>query len=235
MKRINCVVADDEPIARQGIREFIDRLDFLHFSGFAKDVDSTTDLLQRKEVDLLFMDIEMPGMSGIEFIRTCTERMPLVVFITAYPDYAVESYNLNVFDYLLKPASFERFSTSAKRAFDAINIRSAVREKKDFFFLRCEGRFEKIKSSEIVYISAMQNYVRIHFSSGRVMIVHSALKSVFRMLDEEKFVPVHKSYIVNLDYVDSVTGNSINLAQHGQVPIGRHFRPALIPRLFAGS
>ncbi len=232
MNLINCVVADDEPIARKGILEFIDRVEFLNVSGTAKDADELEKLLAYREVDLLFIDIDMPGVSGIDFIKTYEGKMPLVVFTTAYPDYAVESYSLKAFDYLLKPVSPERFRITAERALDTLCALLPSREKKDYFFVRCDGRYEKLVMSEIVYISGMQNYVKIHFASGKTMVVHSAMKSIFRQLDESRFIMVHKSYIVNLDFISSVSGSHVSLADLGQIPIGRHFKAGILPRLY---
>jgi two-component system LytT family response regulator len=121
MNLINCVVADDEPIARKGIIEFIDKVDFLNVSGTAKDVYELEKLLGQREVDLLFIDIDMPGVSGIDFIKNYEGKMPLVVFTTAYPEYAVESYSLKAFDYLLKPVSPDRFRMTAERALDTLS------------------------------------------------------------------------------------------------------------------
>jgi DNA-binding LytR/AlgR family response regulator len=232
MNLINCVVADDEPIARKGILELIDKVDFLNVSGTAKDVFELEKLLEIREVDILFIDIEMPGISGIDFVKTYEGRMPLVVFTTAYPDYAVESYSLKAFDYLLKPVSKERFRMTADRAKEALSALLPTREKKDYFFVRCDGRYEKLIMSEIVYISGMQNYIKIHFSSGKTMVVHSAMKSIFRQLDESRFIMVHKSYIVNLDYIASVSGSHVSLTGLGQIPIGRHFKASILPRLY---
>ncbi len=232
MNLINCVVADDEPLARKGILEFIEKIDFLNVSGTAKDVYELEALLVHREVDLLFIDIEMPGISGIDFIKTYEGRMPLVVFTTAYPDYAVESYSLKAFDYLLKPVSPERFKVTAGRALETLSKVLPLRGQKDYFFVRCDGRYEKLVMSEIVYVSGMQNYVRIHFANGKTLIVHSALKSIYRQLDESRFIMVHKSYIVNLDYIASVSGSHISLAELGQIPIGRHFKASILPRLY---
>ncbi len=231
MNLINCVVADDEPIARKGILEFIDKVDFLNVAGTAKDVYELEKLLGQREVDLLFIDIDMPGVSGIDFIRNYEGRMPLVVFTTAYPEYAVESYSLKAFDYLLKPVSPERFRMTAERAMDTLSV-LMPKEKKDYFFVRCDGKYEKLVMSDIVYISGMQNYVKIHFSSGKTMVVHSALKSIYRQLDENRFIMIHKSYIVNLDYIASVSGSHVSLTELGQIPIGRHFKASIMPRLY---
>lgn len=232
MNLINCVVADDEPIARKGILEFIDKVEFLNVSGTAKDVYELEKLLQYREVDLLFLDIEMPGISGIDFIRNYEGRMPMVVFTTAYPEYAVESYDLQAFDYLLKPVSLDRFRLTAERALEALSQLLPSREKKDYFFVRSEGKYEKLVMSEIVYISGMQNYIKIHFSNGKTLVVHSALKSIYRQLDENRFMMVHKSYIVNLDFIASVSGSHVSLTELGQIPIGRHFKSSIMPRLY---
>jgi len=230
MSKLKCAVVDDEPIARRGLKNFIDKVDFLEFEGFAKDVDTLLQMLSETEIDLIFLDIEMPGISGIEFVKEYTEKLPLIIFITAYQEFAVESYNLHAVDYLLKPTSFERFLDAANRALEIWTIHHSKQGEKDFFFLRHEGLFKKIVKTDIAFISAMQNYVHLHMEVGRPLMVHYSLKSIQSYLDDN-FIMIHKSYIVNLDYVEAVAANTVTLAGHGQVPIGRHYKAEVVPKL----
>lgn len=225
MRIINCAVVDDEPIARQGLREFIDQVDFLCFKGFANDVQTTITLLEKTEIDLLFLDINMPGISGIDFIKTFTGKKPLIVFVTAYPNFAVESYNLNSLDYLMKPVSFERFKTTADKALKALPILQKDNLKKDYLFVKCEGLLEKVNISEIVYIASMQNYIKIHLSNRETFTVHLTLKKIHSQLDAKEFIMVHKCYIVHISFINSISGNQIKLKDFGNIPIGRIFRP----------
>lgn len=224
MKLINCAIADDEPIAREGIREFIDQVDFLKFKGFAKDVESTIELLAQSEIDLLFLDINMPGISGIDYVKTLTEKRPLIVFITAYAEFAVESYNLNAVDYLMKPVSFSRFYTAVEKARNAFNQLPKPQQKRDFLFVKNNGRYEKIQLSKIVFIASLQNYIKLHLSSGDAIVMHSTLKRIYEQLDQNNFIMVHKCYIVNVAYITAISGNQIALFNAGILPIGRLFK-----------
>ncbi|MCB9251587.1 MAG: response regulator transcription factor [Flavobacteriales bacterium] len=231
MITINVAIVDDEPLARKGIKEFVDKLDYLNFKGFAKDVKGVVALLEEQEIDLLFIDIEMQGISGLEFVQTYEGKLPYVIFITAYADYAVDSYAVNAIDYILKPASFERFCTAVKKVKDAMENNSEQVQQKEYFFLKHEGAYEKINPLDILFISSMQNYIRIHFSSGKSMVFHSTLRSISENLDPAKFIVVHKSYIVNLDHVSSVSGNSIKMANGGEIPLGRQYKPDFLARI----
>jgi len=230
MRKLKCLVIDDEPISRKGIQSFVEKVDFLQFEGSAKDIDELITILNDREIDLLFLDIEMPGISGIEFVKSHSKQLPLVVFITAYHEFAVESYNLAAVDYLLKPTSFERFLDAAHRALEIRTFNQEKADEKDYFFIRHDGQYKKIKKGDVIYISAMQNYVRLHTKGDQTLIVHYSLKAISEFLDG-KFVLVHKSYIVNLEFVEAVTSTAITLTGQGQVPIGRHYRKKVMPLL----
>jgi DNA-binding LytR/AlgR family response regulator len=220
---MKCIIVDDEPLARKGIQAFVEKVDFLDFKGFAKDSEDIISLLEQESIDLIFLDIEMPGLSGIDFVKTYEKSLPLIIFITAYHEHAVESYSLHAVDYLLKPTSFERFLDAVQRAKEVFESNQQKQNDKDSFFLRHEGQYKKIIKKEIAYISAMQNYVRLHIEVGRPLVVHYSMKAIREYLDE-KFVPIHKSYIVNLDYIEAFSSTGVTIKGHGQLPIGRQYK-----------
>lgn len=224
MRIINCAVVDDEPIARAGIKEFIDQIDYLSFVGYANDINSTIELLAHETIDLLFLDINMPGLSGIDFVKTLRHKKPMIVFITAYSHYAVESYELNVLDYLMKPVSFNRFNVAAERALKTIALQNKSKIEKDYLFVRAEGRLEKINIQQIMCIASLQNYIKIHLVNGESYIVHSTLKGFHNQLNASHFLMVHKCYIININFIHSITGNQIKIDGFGNVPIGRFFK-----------
>jgi DNA-binding LytR/AlgR family response regulator len=159
---INCLVVDDEPIAREGILEYISQIDYLNAVAQCKSAAEAAGVLQKNKIDLIFLDIQMPKLTGIEFVKALAEP-PLIIFTTAYSEYALEGFELDVVDYLLKPISFARFLKSAEKAQSYLNAkRKEVSITEDFFFIKCNGKIEKIMMADVVYIEAMSNYVIIH-------------------------------------------------------------------------
>jgi DNA-binding LytR/AlgR family response regulator len=169
---MNCVVIDDEPLARECISNYIAQIDFLNISGVSINPVGLSRLLNEQQIDLVFLDIEMPGMNGIEFLKM-SEKLPMVIITTAYPSFALESYQLDVLDYLVKPITFNRFFKAVNKArdyFQLLHSSSAVNHPApaaDYFFIKCDYKFEKIYFNEILYVEAMLNYVTIYTEKGR--------------------------------------------------------------------
>ncbi|MBI1305496.1 MAG: response regulator [Bacteroidetes bacterium] len=231
MHKIRCLVVDDEPIARKGIKTFIDKISFLDFMGFSSNTDEMMECLKQGNIDLIFMDIEMPGTSGMEILKSELINFPMVIFITAYQEFALESYEVNAVDYLLKPVSFGRFYDAANKAlkeFQTINDKSTVR---DFLFLKSDGKHRKVNFEDIIYISGMQNYSRLHLKNDKTLIVRYALKAVLKMLPEPLFLPIHKSYLINTRQIESLAATTVNLKNSGQLPIGRTYREKVLKLL----
>ena len=170
--KIKCIITDDEPIARKGLQGYIQKIDFLDLIAVCEDAVQLNSVLKQQTVDLLFLDIEMPYVSGIDFLKTATHP-PKVIFTTAYEKYAIQGYELDVLDYLLKPISFERFLKAANKAFDYFNMQSKV--KQPYIFVKTDNRLEKINFVDILFIEAMENYVAIYLA-GKKLIIHSPLK-----------------------------------------------------------
>jgi len=229
---INCVIIDDEPLAREGLANYVREVDFLTLSGTGENPLELLPLLDRQTIDLVFLDIQMPKMNGIEFLKIL-QKPPMVVITTAYPSYALEGFQLNVLDYLLKPVTFERFFKAASKARDyhrllmkSLSNDSAVTEPDDYFFIKCGSKYEKIPFEEIMYVEGMQNYVNIYTLKGKYVTMLS-LKNLEENLDQKAFIRVHKSYIVAISKIDGIEGNEIFM-QNNRIPISRNYREQVI-------
>lgn len=226
--KLKAVVVDDEPLARKGIKSFVDKIDFLEFAGEAKDIEGLVMKLNETTVDVVFMDIEMPGLSGMDFVKTYENKLPLIIFITAYHDFAVESYAVHAVDYLLKPVSFERFYDAATKALE-IKKSEAQQDGTDHpFFVRHEGQFQKVNPKEIRLVTSMQNYIRVYQGDAKPIVVRNTLKEFHQRLNPNQFLFVHKSHVVNRSFIDSITASHVNLSEFGQIPIGRKYKDELM-------
>ena len=227
---INCVVIDDEPIARQGLLEHIKEIDFLHAAGECKTPIEATAFLQKNKVDLLYLDIQMPKMSGIDFLKN-NPSLPPVIFTTAFSDYAIEGYELDILDYLLKPISFNRFYKSALKAKEYIDLKIASKfsEKEDFFFIKCNKKIEKILVSDVLYAEAMINYVIIYCLQKKY-ITYLTFKSLEEQLPVHLFIRIHRSYLVAIKAIKSFNHEEISLGIIA-LPIGKNYKDTVIVQL----
>jgi DNA-binding LytR/AlgR family response regulator len=223
---IRCMIIDDEPIACKGIQEYINEVEFLSLVNISDNAFKAHRFLDMDKVDLILLDIEMPKLSGIEFLKSL-KNPPAVIFTTAYPDYALQGYELDVIDYLVKPISFARFYKAVNKAKDFLTGRTYKSETvdKDYFFVKVNGRFEKLFYEEILYVEAMQNYVAIHLP-GKKMISYITISQVESKLPDHLFMRVHKSYVVSLLKIDSMEGNRVFICQN-QIPVSRNLKDKL--------
>lgn len=222
---IRCLLTDDEPIARKGLRAYIEKIDFLTLVGECEDAISLNNQLTTTPVDLIFLDIEMPYISGIELLQTLPQP-PKVIFTTAYDKYAIKGYELDVLDYLLKPISFERFLKSCNKARDFFD--TYQKPDKDIFFIKTEGRFLKLAWKDILLLEAMENYIGIHTESEK-HLVHMTMKQVLEKIPSN-FIQVHKSSIINMDKVSGINGNCIELGRL-QVIISRSMKEDVLEKI----
>lgn len=233
---INCVIIDDEPLAREGIASYVQEVDFLNLIETCENPMALIQLLDEHPIDLIFLDIQMPKMNGIDFLKI-VQKPPMVIITTAFPTYALESFQLNVMDYLLKPITFERFVKAASKARDyhQLLLKSAsqdspkIEKETDYFFIKCGNKYEKIYFNDILYIQGMQNYVVIYTSKGKYMTL-LYLKNLEQNLDSRSFIRVHKSYIVAIDKIDAIEGNEISLQSH-RIPISRIYREQVLKQV----
>lgn len=231
---LNCVIIDDEPLAREGIASYVREIDFLQLVSTCENPVELTKVLDGNPVDLIFLDIQMPKMNGIDFLKI-VKNPPIVIITTAFPSYALESFGLNVLDYLLKPITFDRFFKAATKAKDyhqlinkSVNPAGPPKAEQtaDCFFIKCGSKYEKIYFSDILYIQGMQNYVTIYTQKGKYLALLN-MKNLEQNLDTKSFIRVHKSYIVSIDKIEGIEGNEIFI-QSCRIPVSRNHREQVI-------
>ncbi|SEW51331.1 LytR/AlgR family response regulator transcription factor [Chitinophaga arvensicola] len=233
---IKCIITDDEPLAREGIASYVKEVDFLHLTGICENPVELVNLLKQHPADLLFLDIQMPKLSGIDFLKM-VQHPPMVVITTAFPEYALEGFQLNVLDYLLKPVTFDRFFKAATKARDYHQLMNPAAKAEapppdpeaDYFFIKCGTRYEKIQVEDILFVEGMQNYSSIYTKKGKYMTL-LYLKNLEQQLPAQSFIRVHKSYIVAVNKIDSIQGNEICIQSH-QIPISRNYRESVIQQV----
>ena len=232
MNNISCIITDDEPFARKGLQAYIEKIGFLDLKGACEDALQLSNLLQEKPVDLLFLDIQMPHITGIEFIRALA-KPPKVIFTTAFEQYALQGFELDVIDYLLKPISYERFLKAAWKARDYFALRE---EKSDpaipYMFAKANGKLEKIIFEDILFIEGMENYAAIHLENKK-LIIHTTIKALLEKLPAGQFIQTHKSYIAAINKVDTIEGNTLHIQKH-QVPVSKYLREAVLGQIVKG-
>ena len=229
---LNCVIIDDEPIARKLLQEYIEETDFLTLVGTAENPLKATGLINKLEVDLIFLDINMPKMNGFDFLRSAN-NLPMVIMTTAYGQYALDGFEMAVVDYLVKPFSLERFLKASQKALElkTLKQKKSTPEKPEtgYFYVKCDGKIEKVLYDELVYIEAMANYVTLYTLHNK-LVVYLTIKGILERLPPERFLQVHKSYIVNIDSVKTIEGNMLHLGTT-KITIGLSFLDEVMNRL----
>lgn len=227
--KLRCLIVDDEPIARQGLKEYVDDIDFLELVGMAQDIEQAQELMHDTKVDLMFLDIQMPKLSGIDFLRT-NNKLPKIILTTAYSEYAIEGYALNVVDYLLKPISFSRFYKSCRKVKELCqNIQVAKEKDDDYFFIKNNKKYEAIYIKDILFIEALQNYIIIHTDTKK-SVAYLSLKDISAKLRNSSFLQVHKSYIVSINKIDDVSREEISIGGH-RIPVGKNYSGQLFKEI----
>ncbi|MCC8153646.1 MAG: LytTR family DNA-binding domain-containing protein [Tannerellaceae bacterium] len=221
--KIKCIITDDEPMARKGLRRYIEKIDFLTVIGECEDAIQLNSMLKTTHADLLFLDIEMPEMTGLELLSNLSNP-PKVIIVSAYEQYALKGYEFNVVDYLLKPVSFERFLKSVNRIHD--QLQAEQKEEAGYIFVKSDKQLKKIHFKDILFIESMENYVIIQTISSRE-IVYTTLKQIYESLPQKDFRQTHRSYIVNLQQVNAIDGNQLNIHTY-KIPIARNFRDTIL-------
>lgn len=228
---IRCIIVDDEPIARKGMEQLVQQVPYLHLAGIAKDALEVNNILLQEKTDLLFLDIQMPKLTGIEFLRTLKDP-PKVIFTTAWPEYAIEGYELEVLDYLLKPITLQRFLKAAAKAKDYFELQASNKsndpqnEGAGYFFVKTNKLLQKVYFDEIQFIEAMLNYVTIYTTSQKI-ITYTSMKNILDTLPADSFLKVHKSYIISIKKIRSIEGNEVVMGEH-RLPISRNHKDDLL-------
>jgi len=217
-----CIVVDDEVLAREGLERFIKETPFLKHQASFKSAPPALHYLRQNPVDILFLDIQMPDMTGLEMMKLLTNP-PQVIFTTAYREFALDGFELNVVDYLLKPFSYERFLKAAQKAV------SINKDRKDHIFIKSDGMIIKIPLDEICYIETAKDYVLIYTSASRYMAL-IPMRQIEAYLPSSKFMRVHRSYMVGLQHVEKIEGNRLHVNEQ-KIPVSRHLRDVVYQRI----
>lgn len=230
-------IIDDEPLAREGLSNYVREVDFLELAGTFDHPISLISKMDQIEIDLIMLDIQMPKMSGIEFLKM-KQHAPIVIITTAFPSYAIEGFRLNVLDYLVKPIMFDRFvqATQKAKAYHQLlhhSTNSTKKKRDDYFFVKCGHSYEKICFKDIRYIQGMQNYAAIYTEKAKYVTLLS-LKSIEENLDSDQFIRVHKSYIIAISKIDSVDSHEIHI-QSDSIPLSRNYREKVMNKVVEGK
>jgi DNA-binding LytR/AlgR family response regulator len=230
--KLRCMIIDDEPLARKGLEEEVDAIDFLEIAGIAENALQANKLMASLQPDLIFLDIRMPKLNGLDFLRAL-KNPPMAIIITAYSEFALEGFTLDVIDYLVKPVAFDRLLKACNKAREFYAFtRSKTKEgnyHSDFFYIKCGNKFEKIFLHELLFIKAVDNYVSLH-TTTRSLISYLTLKNVEAYLPEGNFMKVHKSYIVAIDKIVHIEGNEISVGGKN-IPISRMLKDEVMERI----
>lgn len=231
------IIVDDEPLAQDVLETYVGQIRDLELVAKCSNAVEANDILKDHDIDLIFLDIQMPQVSGIEFVKSLSNP-PLIIFTTAYSNYAVDGFELNAIDYLLKPISMDRFMKAVNKASEQYLMRktdssgqhAGEKEGDDFVFVKADKKLVKVKYDDIIYIEGLKDYVIIRMANSRVITLQT-MKSLEKRLPINQFKRIHRSYIVNLDKIQAIVGNMVEVIEKGQnkhLPIGKNYRDELL-------
>jgi len=227
--KFKCLIIDDEPVARKILEEFIEEIDYLELAGQAENPVRAMNFLHDHGIDIIFLDINMPKINGIDFLKTAKPGAKIIM-TTAYAEHAAEAFGLDVLDYLVKPIAFDRFVKACSKAREAISPVSRTStdlvNTNDHFFIKCNNQIEKIFYDELVYAEAMLNYVMLYTQSKKIM-VYITIKSLEEQLPATQFIKVHKSFIVNINKIKNIEGNILDIGSE-KITISQNLREKVI-------
>jgi DNA-binding LytR/AlgR family response regulator len=221
---MNCIAIDDEPLALNVIEEFCKKIDFLHLDARFTSAIQAIDYLARSKPDLIFLDIQMPHVTGLQFLKTLNQP-PMVIFTTAYSNYALEGFNVDAVDYLLKPIAFDRFLKATSKAYNLYSLTRKAQpteEQEKYLLVKVEYSTVKINADEILYIEGLKDYVKI-YTGAKFIMTKSTMKHIEERLPQDKFIRIHKSYIVSVPKIKAIEYNRV-LVGDKQIPIGNQFK-----------
>jgi DNA-binding LytR/AlgR family response regulator len=233
--KLRCLLIDDEPPALKVLARYISAIDGLEIAGQCKNAIEALDVLHQKPVDVIFLDIKMPHIIGTDFLKNLSHP-PKVIFVTAYREYAVDGFELDAVDYLVKPVSFERFFKAITKLNRLMGRETAAITDNDtpktasFIYLKVDRDMKKIFLNDIEYIESWKDYVKIFFVGGKFFLVKQSISAIENLLSEYKFVRIHRSYMVSFDKISGYNNDSVQLAGH-EIPIGRLYKQAVMERL----
>ncbi|MEQ8703834.1 MAG: LytTR family DNA-binding domain-containing protein [Phaeodactylibacter sp.] len=228
-KKWTCIIVDDEPLAREGLEAYVSRVSFLELKGMYKNAVEASAILHDEKIDLVFLDIHMPLLSGVEFLRNLSNP-PKVIFTTAYREYALDGFELQAVDYLLKPISFSRFLKAVNNLRESpLPTDEGKPVANDHFYVKEDGMMVKVLMADVLWIEGMKDYIFIHTATQRHMVL-SSMKAAEEKLDSEQFMRVHRSHIINLNYVDALEGNTLHIQDH-RIPVSKRYRSDVLEKV----
>ncbi len=219
---IRCIAVDDEPLALEIIREYASRFPALQLVQTFDDAISAAEFMRSTHIDLVFLDINMPDINGIELARSLSSK-PIIIFTTAHKKFAFEGFELEALDYLLKPVNFDRFSRTIKKALEYYRYKHSRKEESDSLFVYSEYRLLKIELKDVEYIESLNDYIRIHFANAKPILSLMPLKKVLEKLPADKFKRIHRSYIVSVDKVTAIANRKVQLSSQVELPISESY------------
>ncbi len=234
MPKVKCLITDDEPVAREIIKSFVEKIPDLELIGECKNVSETLEILDKEDIQLLFLDINMPEISGLTLAKSIQSKTK-IIFTTAYREYAIEGFDLQVVDYLLKPISFDRFFKAVRQFFDLYMSKENVNEvmtptkKEEFIFVRSERKMVKINFDDIVYIESLSDYIKMHLKD-QVVVTRETINNIESKLPKDYFLRTHRSFIVSIGQITSFTSEFIELGKKA-IPISRSYKENVLKRL----
>lgn len=226
---MNCIIVDDDEMSRAIVRHFVEQTQFLTLVGICTDAIQAANTLQTTSVDLIFLDVEMPEMTGMELVKSLTSK-PQVVIISSRADYAVEAFEYSISDYLVKPISYARFLKAVEKvreSFEAHSNNSGIQSQD--LYIKTDAKIVKITLKELLYVEALADYVILHTGNARY-IVHSTMKGIEKKLSDGSFVRIHRSYIINTDKIESIEDLSVVINKK-YIPIGASYKDTFLKRL----
>jgi DNA-binding LytR/AlgR family response regulator len=227
MKKLSCIIVDDEPVARKILHEFVEQVPFMDLQGKFENAIKAEAFLKNNIVDIIFLDIEMPKVSGLQLLQK-THIESIVILTTAFSQYALEGYELDVIDYLLKPFAFSRFLKAVQKAKDYYTLKhlAAATLQPSYIFIKSDKRIEKIELNDILYAESVGNYVSI-YTAGKKIQAYLTMKSLESQLPLNEFIKIHQSYLVNASKIDAIEGNEINVGSRS-LPMSRNYRETVM-------
>ena len=233
MIKLNCVIIDDEPLALELMESYVNQTPFLNLVKCCSSASEFIELINKESVDLVFMDIHMPDVNGLELSKIIDKNI-MVIFVTAYDQYAVESYKVNAVDYLLKPISFPRFVQAVNKVQERIQLLRSkeceTKPEKDYFMVKADYKLYRIDFVNILFVEGQSEYVTFHLKDNKKITAYYALKKLEEELPSRDFMRIHKSYIVSLANIESVEGNLVTIAGQ-KLSIGKNYKDLLMDRL----
>jgi DNA-binding LytR/AlgR family response regulator len=233
---LNVLIVDDEPLALDVLETYIGQMSELNLVKRCTNALEANDALKVNDIDLMFLDIQMPQLTGIDFVKTLS-KPPMIVFTTAYPNYAIQGFDLNALDYLLKPISLERFVKAVNKAVEHAEMANrdgsptqTANDFLDFFFVKADKKLVKVNFNDIIYIEGLKDYVIIRLVHGRVITLQT-MKSLEDKLPNGRFKRIHRSYIVAMDKITAIEGNMVEVSEKEKpklLPIGKNYRDELL-------